>query len=57
MAYCYIAVVFQCLVVQDIVCLHGTGVIIDADVGLILTGKGTVPQRLADVEVSLKGES
>lgn len=42
---------------MDIVCLHGMGVIIDAEKGLILTDRGTVPQRLGDVEVNLNGES
>lgn len=42
---------------QDIVEIHGVGVIIDADRGLILTDRGTVPQRLADIEVTLDGES
>jgi len=42
---------------QDIVCLHGMGVVIDAEQGLILTDRGTVPQRLADIEVTLNGES
>ena len=37
--------------------LHGVGIVIDADRGLILTDRGTVPQRLADIEVSLNGES
>jgi S1-C subfamily serine protease len=38
---------------HDIVCLHGVGVIIDAERGFILTDRGTVPQRLADIEVTL----
>lgn len=42
---------------DDIVELHGVGIVIDADRGLILTDRGTVPQRLADIEVSLNGES
>jgi len=42
---------------QDIVCLHGVGVVIDAERGLILTDRGTVPQRLADIEVTLNGNS
>lgn len=42
---------------MDIVCLHGVGVVIDANRGLILTDRRTVPQRLADIEVSLDGES
>jgi S1-C subfamily serine protease len=42
---------------QDIVCLRGVGVVIDAERGLILTDRGTVPQRLADIEVTLCGES
>lgn len=41
----------------DLVCLHGVGVIIDAENGLILTDRRTVPQRLADIEVSLDGDS
>jgi S1-C subfamily serine protease len=38
---------------RDIICLHGAGIVIDAARGLILTDRGTVPQRLADIEVTL----
>lgn len=40
----------------DILCRRGTGVVIDAGARLVLTDRGTVPQPLGDIEVSL-GES
>eukprot|EP00747_Dinoflagellata_sp_TGD_P208790 gnl/TRDRNA2_/TRDRNA2_82233_c0_seq1.p1 gnl/TRDRNA2_/TRDRNA2_82233_c0~~gnl/TRDRNA2_/TRDRNA2_82233_c0_seq1.p1 ORF type:complete len:1083 (-),score=224.36 gnl/TRDRNA2_/TRDRNA2_82233_c0_seq1:107-3310(-) len=38
---------------SDVVCCRGAGVIIDSVEGFILTDRGTVPQALGDIEVTL----
>jgi len=37
----------------DVIMRWGAGIVIDPEKGLVLTDRGTVPQRLADIEVSL----
>eukprot|EP00747_Dinoflagellata_sp_TGD_P182181 gnl/TRDRNA2_/TRDRNA2_36304_c0_seq1.p1 gnl/TRDRNA2_/TRDRNA2_36304_c0~~gnl/TRDRNA2_/TRDRNA2_36304_c0_seq1.p1 ORF type:complete len:1021 (-),score=200.66 gnl/TRDRNA2_/TRDRNA2_36304_c0_seq1:71-2866(-) len=42
---------------SDVVMNRGTGIILDAEAGLVLTDRGTVPQALGDIEVMLGDES
>jgi len=37
----------------DVIMRWGAGIVIDVEKGLVLTDRGTVPQRLADIDVSL----
>ncbi|CAE7678667.1 unnamed protein product [Symbiodinium sp. CCMP2456] len=40
----------------DMICCRGAGIVLDADAGLILTDRATVPQPLGDIEVIFEDE-
>lgn len=37
----------------DVICSRGTGVVVDAEAGIVLTDRTAVPQNLGDIEVTL----